>query len=70
MNRRDLLALAGGALLVPALPAWAARPQIRHGRAFGASWTLAAALLDDRVVADIEAIVASVDEKMSPFRRG
>lgn len=68
MNRRNLLALAGCTLLAPALPAWAARPRMRHGRAFGASWTLAAAFLDDLVVADIEAIVASVDEKMSPFR--
>lgn len=72
ISRRGLLLSAGGALLAPALPAWGAGARALSGGAFGASWTfVAAGALDERAVAAaFEAIVASVDEAMSPFRAG
>lgn len=71
MNRRDLLLLSGGALLASALPASASAARLLQGPAFGSSWKLVAGIDGEtaaRLTADIEAIIASVDGGMSPFR--
>lgn len=75
MNRRDLLLLGGGTLLASALPASLfareAETRLLQGPAFGSSWKLVGAIDGDtaaRLTDDIEAIIASVDGSMSPFR--
>lgn len=71
LSRRDLILSAGGALLASALPSWAAaQPHVLRGPAFGSSWSLVAGGYWDAAAirSALEAIIASVDGAMSPFR--
>lgn len=70
MNRRNMLLGAGGAVLSCALPSWAEETQIIGGPAFGSWWRAVLPTSADvqNVRVDIERVVASVNDAMSPFR--
>jgi thiamine biosynthesis lipoprotein len=72
LTRRELLRLAGGAILLNTLPAYAGTAAVRvyTGPAFGSAWRL---VLPDTAeaalaMARLEAIEARIDALMSPFR--
>lgn len=73
-SRRGVMIAAAGALTATAGPARAApaplAPALLEGRAFGATWRMVwpGGAEAPRVRAAIEAVVASVDAAMSPFR--
>ncbi len=69
-NRRQLLCLAGVVPLLGCGPSQAAQATTLGGRAFGSYWRLscAGAVNADRLRASIEAIIASIDGAMSPYR--
>lgn len=71
LNRRKLLLGTGGALLSCALPAWAVETQIIGGPAFGSWWraVLPTSVDAREIKAKIEAVVLSVDDAMSPFKK-
>ncbi len=72
--RRGLLRLAGGAVLLGALPRAArAKPvRVHTGPAFGSAWRLVVPDTREAAAARIrvEQIVARIDASMSPFREG
>lgn len=72
LTRRGLLRLAGGAMLLNTLPAYAANAAVcvRTGPAFGSAWRLVLPDTADAALAlaRLEAIVARIDALMSPFR--
>lgn len=71
LNRRNLMLGAGSTLLFGALPSWAAGTQIIGGRAFGSWWRAVLPYQVDalEIKVAIEAVVASVDNAMSPFKK-
>lgn len=70
LTRRTLLTAAAGAALASALPALGGEATLILGRAFGTSWQVR--LRDDGVPDDLAtelgAVLARVDQAMSPFR--
>lgn len=71
INRRNLLFGTAGALLSCALPAWAIETQVIGGPAFGSWWraVLPAGLDTREIKIAIEAVILSVDDAMSPFKK-
>lgn len=71
LNRRNLLLGTAGALLSGALPAWAAETQVIGGPAFGSWWRAVLPASTDirEIKIAIEAVVLSVDDTMSPFKK-
>lgn len=73
ITRRTLLQLAGGAALLNVLPVAARNAvQVHTGAAFGSAWRLVLPASSEAAGARarLEAVVARVDARMSPFRSG
>ena len=72
ITRRGLLRLSCGAALLNVLPgtAHAAKVRVHTGPAFGSAWRLVMPNTNEaaRARARVEAIVARIDSRMSPFR--
>lgn len=72
LTRRGLLRLAGGALLLNTLPAYAGKAAVRifTGPAFGSAWRLVLPDTTEAALAlgQLAAVVARIDALMSPFR--
>lgn len=73
ISRRELMRLGGGAALMSALPGAvrAANLRVLSGSAFGSAWRLVLPETNDAPVARacIQAVVARIDARMSPFRQ-
>ncbi|MFZ2653210.1 MAG: hypothetical protein WA210_24275, partial [Burkholderiaceae bacterium] len=69
-HRRHFLALAGAMPLLASWPGRAAQAPALGGRAFGSYWRLSGVGGPgaERLGARIEAIVATVDSTLSPYR--
>lgn len=70
ISRRDFLMLSAAAVGAWSLPVEAAETQVVGGRAFGSYWRLTLGEGTDPapLVSAIEAIIARIDQQMSPFR--
>lgn len=70
LNRRNLLLGTGGVLLASALPTWAEGTHVIGGPAFGSWWraVLPSNANVQEATAEIEGVVSSVDNTMSPFK--
>lgn len=72
LTRRGLLRLAGGAMVLNTLPAYAGTSAVRiyTGPAFGSAWRLVLPDTAEAALAlgQLEAVVARIDALMSPFR--
>ncbi len=71
LNRRSLISGAGSILLSGVLPSWGAETKIIGGSAFGSWWRAVLPSQVDtlEIKVAIEAVVALVDNAMSPFKK-